>query len=183
MKKLLTVLMAGAAATFLVAGCGSTNSANDDNQAAAAAQLGDYNKSQPVHSYPHSQLRQNLQEIEDAQASGALSTSFFWNLGVDHPVMSCPSIGFPIPTTDQLTNPSQVQWGNNSASGVVGQIENTGVYTGDSTGTYVICSEANGAVYPQYWEGYVQTVGAPAHYDPATKAVVLDGTPTIKVTK
>ena len=43
-----------------------------------------------------------------------------------------------------------------------GNQDPTGVYTGDSTGTYVACVATDGTTYPGYNEGYVQIIGAPA---------------------
>ena len=40
----------------------------------------------------------------------------------------------------------------------------TGIYTGDSSGTYVICVDAKGEAYARYWEGYVQAVSGPAEF-------------------
>ena len=70
------------------------------------------------------------------------------------PLYSCPSIGDPIPITDQLTNPEKTA-GRNSSSTAIGQMEPTGVFTGDSAGTNVICLGAGGEPYKLYWEGFV----------------------------
>jgi len=88
---------------------------------------------------------------------------------------SCPSIGFPTPTTAQLTNPLQ----DVGTGGPIGQLEPNGVYTGDSTGTYVVCVAPNGTKYVSYWEGDVQTEGGPAHWDDTKGQIVLDGAPTV----
>ena len=46
----------------------------------------------------------------------------------------------------------------------------------------VICVDANGQAYANYWEGFVNTVSGPATWDEATHSVVLAGTPTGKFT-
>ncbi len=61
------------------------------------------------------------------------------------------------------------------------QIEANGVYTADSTGTFVICVDANGKPYAVYWEGFVQTVAGPAKWDGTH--VELIGNPSFKFSK
>lgn len=156
----------------------SATKAQNTEQKQAANGMNALLRDQPVHSYQYSQLRQNLQELEDAQANGTVTTSFFMNMGVQDPVMSCPSIGAPIASTTELTNPSQtVSGGNGQGYGLttIGQADPTGVYTGQSSGTYILCVGSNGAVNPVYWEGFVMTAFGPAHWDKATHNMVIDG--------
>lgn len=191
MKRIaLAVLVASVALT--VAACGSGNAGNkaaileyrQQGQATYALDL-----AQPVPHFNFSQLRQNLIELETAQATGVQTTSFFFNQGVRDPVQSCPSIGAPIPTTTQLTNPQQVQKDNaapiNNGGGnaVIGQEDPTGVYSGHSTGTYVMCITADGKPYADYWEGFVQTVFGPASWNTTTHQVQLLGPPSFKFSK
>lgn len=141
---------------------------------------------QPVPGFNYSQLRQNLIEIETAEANGVPTTTFFFNQGVQDPAMSCPSIGAPIPTTDQLSNPQQVVDGGNSQGyglTTTAQMDPTGVYTGDSTGTYVVCVGADGKVFVNYWEGFVHTVFGNATWDKATHQVTTIGAPSFAFSK
>lgn len=147
-----------------LAACSSTPTAVKEDQDSAARQLDRLNSVQPVPEFSWSQIRQNLIEITMAQAETTQTTSFFFNVGVEMPVSSCPSIGFPIPTTAQLTNPDQAIRVYKGGSEVISQVEQTGIYTGDSTGTYAICVDATGAPYAFYWEGYVGTVSGPAEW-------------------
>lgn len=151
-----------------------------EDRATAAANLDRLNDSQPVPEFSYSQIRQNLIEITTAQAETTQTTSFFFNLGVDGPVMSCPSIGFPIPTTAQLTNPDQAigDIGHNGSGAVIPQAEQTGIYTGDSTGTYVVCVDAQGRAYAHYWEGFVSTVAGPAEWNDEAQQIDLVGPPS-----
>lgn len=107
-----------------------------------------------------------------------MTTSFFFLEGIGI-IDSCPSIGFPIPTTSNLSNPTQRV---NEHDSVINQAEATGIYTGDSSGTYVICVDPNGKPYANYWEGYVKAVTGVAHYDAAKGSIVLDGAPTAEFT-
>ena len=142
----------------------NTETLNED-RAAAAEQLRRYQRSQPVPSYDWSQLRQNAIEIMDFQVEGGLSTAFFFNLGVTDPISWCPSIGDPIPTTAQLTNPEQHIKVRDADDGVIPQIEQSGVYTGESTGTNVMCLDAEGEAYKVLWEGFVMSISAPAVWE------------------
>jgi hypothetical protein len=140
---------------------------------------------QPVPHYNFSQIRQNLIELENAEAQGVQTTTFFFNQGVADPIGECPSIGAPIPTTDQLTNPQQVQQHSDAGGGnvTIGQMDPDGVYSGDSTGTYVMCVGADGKPYADYWEGFVQTVFGAAKWDPASRSVQMIGAPSYTFTK
>jgi hypothetical protein len=131
---------------------------------------------QPVPIFEWSQLRQNLIEIETAMARTTQTTSFFFNLGVANPISQCPSIGYPIPATFQLTNPFQAV--TNGA--VIAQMESTGVYTGETSGTHVLCVASSGKAYDSYWEGFVYTVTGAAEWRDGQ--AVLIGEPTVDFT-
>lgn len=179
MRKCLVLVVVSVALTFMVA-CDTQPSSITSDQQQTDTQLKRYQANQPVPQFDWSQLRQTAIDVESAQVHGVATTTFFFNLGVQHPVKTCPSIGFPVASTAQLTNPDQVVWGSNGASGVVGQQEPNGVYTGESSGTYVVCVAArSGAKYISYWEGFVHTEGGPAHWDETQNMIVLDGAPTV----
>jgi hypothetical protein len=114
-----------------------------------------------------------LQQYQDVQPI----PSFFFNIGVQNPIKMCPSIGYPVATTTQLTSPTQYV---GSSGAVVDQMEPTGVYTGDSSGTYVVCV-VGGVAVPTYWEGLIQTEGGPAYWDREIGMIINDGTPTVQV--
>lgn len=179
----------GAAAVGLVIALGSLSGCDSDSAAKADQnqtndQLARYQANQPVPKFDRSQFRQTAIDVESAQVHGVATTTFFFNMGVEHPVKVCPSLGFPMPSTAQLTNPSQVYVSSSGAhDGVIGQQEPNGIYTGDSSGTYVVCVAPNGTKYISYWEGFVHTEGGPAHWDNVSKMIVLDGAPTVTSTQ
>ena len=173
------VLATAAGVTACNTGSSSTRASE---QAAATDALHQLLLAQPVPQFTFSQLRQNVIEIETAQAQATQTTSFFFNMGVADPVQTCPSVGFPIPSTDQLTNPDQFV-GSHNGNVTLPQSESTGVYTGDSTGTYVMCIDAQGRPYADYWEGFVQVVTGPATWDAAKHQVTLTGPPSFAFTK
>jgi hypothetical protein len=181
---LLRTIIAGSGmvlALFGVAACGSSHSANSAEQAKQASQQDMYSKNQPIPLWPSSALRGTLITVEDAEVHGVATTTFFFNMGVQDPVLSCPSLGFPLASTAQLSNPQQVvNTYNNNAGTAIPQQEPNGIYTGDSTGTYVVCARPDGSKSIDYWEGFVYTVGGPAHWDAGTHTVVVDGAATVK---
>lgn len=79
---------------------------------------------------------------------------------------------FPIPSTYQLTSPLGKLKDHDLT---VPQLEATGVYTGDTSGTFVICVDPNGKAYSVYHEGDVSAVSGPAHWDNAKGEIVMDG--------
>ena len=160
------------AAAFALSAC--TEDARAKDEKTSEKILADLQKAQPVPQFPYSQIRQNLIEVITAQAEATATTSFFFNQGVERPIMSCPSIGFPIASTTQLTNPDQLISGSSGA--VISQVEPTGTFTGDSTGTHVICRDADGRGYDVYWEGFVGAVTGPAIW--SENGIELIGAPT-----
>lgn len=162
-----TALIAATAALLALTACGTEDSrSRASEEEVAEQQLEGFLKAQPIPVFNWSQLRQNLIELQTAQANTTATTSFFFNQGVAEPVMSCPSIGFPIPATYQLTNPDNIvlPGGPERGSIAIPQLESTGVYSGDTTGTYVMCVNADGEAFAFYWEGFVSTVTGPAEF-------------------
>lgn len=142
-------------------------------------------QSQPIPHFNWSQIRQTAIDAETIQANSTQTTSFFFQMGNQDPVFSCPSIGEPVSNTAQLSNPDQVvhdSYPNGGAALTIGQQDPNGVYApSTSSGTYVICVDAHGAKYLQYWEGDVMTVTAAAQWDQATHSVKVVGAPTAAV--
>lgn len=181
-------LFAGAGAVSLALGLSACHHGTSQGQRMEFKQQSDDTTSlvanQPLPRFNFSQIRQNVIDLEAAQARGVETTSFFYNMGSNEPVASCPSIGAPIPTTTQISNPNQVipdtspQINNGGGNTVVGQMDPNGVYSGDSTGTYVMCVNAQGAQYAFYWEGYVATVFGAARLNPTTHQIELVGPPS-----
>lgn len=187
-KRVVSATVVVGVMAFSLTGCfgddtGTKASAQKNEQQQASSAADALIRNQPVHSYQTSQLRQNLQEIEDAQANGTVTTTFFMQMGRPDPLFSCPSVGAPIASSSQLTNPEQTVSGSNTngySLTTIQQMDPTGQYTGSSTGTYVMCVGADGSVTATYWEGEVFTVFATAHWDQANHKVEMDGPPSFK---
>lgn len=163
------------------AACNTSNTGSNQEAKVSNSIDKQFQQAQPIPQYSYSQLRQTLIDIETAQAHVTQTTTFFFNQGVSAPIAQCSSIGFPVATTDQITAPS---YPNQNVGGaddpVVPQIDPNGVYTGDSSGTYVVCVANNGTTYAQYWEGFVDTVSGPAVWNKTTNAVQLTGPSSAK---
>lgn len=167
MKRILApITLAGIALAAAACNNGAPSGLQTD-QRASTRDLQQLQTAQPSPSFSWSQIRQTLIDIESAQAHTTQTTTFFYNQGVAQPVMSCPSIGYPVATTDQITNPSQVIPDPNANNGSVTlpQIDPNGIYSGDSTGTYVLCVGGNGQTYGVYWEGFTFAISGAATYD------------------
>lgn len=179
-RRVIAATLTAAAATAAVAGCSaSPSSANQKDTKAIGTQLDIYQRNQPIPQANFSQLREALRNVENAQIHGIATTSFFFNQGASQPYKTCPSIGYPIASTSQLTNPQQIATHGNEGIGSIPQMEPNGVFTGDSTGTYVVCVDPQGIKYIDYAEGFVHTEGGPAHFDKASGLIVADGAPTV----
>jgi len=174
-RRLPVLAVAVTAVTFLLAGCTSSRPGSIANdQRNTNSQLDRYQKNQPIPAADWSQYRQTLIDVELAQIHGVATTSFFFNLGTDNPIKTCPSIGYPVPTTAQLTNPDQVVAAPNTQAATIGQAEPNGAYNGPSSGTYVVCVTPSGTRYISYWEGDVQTEGGGARWNRVTGMIELD---------
>lgn len=140
---------------------------------------------QPLPHFGWSQFRQTAIDVETIQAQGTATTSFFFNMGVRDPMFVCPSIGLPMPNTAQLSNPQQVVSGSDDRGyglTTIGQMDPNGTYAPSaSTGTAVICVNSAGKPYLKYWEGFVDSVTAPARWDAATGQEVITGAPTYTI--
>lgn len=180
-RNIIVLLPTAALAVAAVAGCGSGGNANNADQARSATQLSVYQQNQPIPQAAWSQYRQTLVDVELAQIHGVATTSFFFNQGATDPYKSCPSIGFPVASTSQLTNPQQAISSHNvTGFAVIGQLEPNGTFTGESTGTYVVCVDpVTKTAHIDYAEGFVDTEGGPAIWDQGTHSIRPNGAATV----
>jgi len=147
-------------------GGGAGNAIANQQQAADSRQAAYV---QPIPFFPFSQIRQTVIEAEAIDALGIASTTFDFVPGIDHPVLSCPSVGVPVPATDELSNPVVAQWkysGSDGVAGVgLGQQEPDGIFPGDTTGTNGLCLNSAANQFLNYDEAYTIAVTAPAYWD------------------
>lgn len=146
------------------------------NQEQEAVQTGfnRLNKSQQIPTFDWSQERQTLIDIETLRAVGAETTSVGYLEGVGL-IWWCPSLGAPVPSTYQLSGSTQyvdLPGDHTRDRFSLEQGEPTGVYVGESSGTWTICLDDNGRKFGQYWEGYVSSTTGTLGNLPADKRVV-----------
>lgn len=118
----------------------SADSCSDQQTSSESGQVNDqqtiYATNQPLHKYDYSPERDALQQIYDARMKDINTWSLVFppaNSGIKPYV--CPSVGYPIPYTTQLTNPSS--WIGTGV--VIPQAEPNGLYTGNTDATWVRC--------------------------------------------
>lgn len=178
------VIAMGLGAAACGVGGGVSGKANKIESTAQGNDSLTFDQNQPPPHFPYSIYRKTLTEVQAIQALGSQTTSFFFNLGVQKPIFSCPSLGMPVPNTASLTNPNQAVWNSQGSNGVagisLGQMDPNGVYTpSSSSGTNVLCLDSKGQPYIQYWEGNVDAVSGAATWDNASNQVVVTGQPTV----
>src|SRR6476619_2388421 len=79
------------------------NGGTHADETATDRQLSQYQKVQPIPFHDRSQYRETLISIDEAQARGTATTTFFFEAGIQNPVRTCDSIGYAVPSTAQLT--------------------------------------------------------------------------------
>jgi hypothetical protein len=165
MKKYLKYVAIALVAVVSLAACSDSKEADQggqnarDEQRAVSTGFSRLADSQQIPSFDWSQERQTLIDVETIRANGATSTSRFFLEGVGL-VGWCPSTGAAVPSSFQLSSTSQyvdLPGDDTRTQYPIDQGEPTGVYVGDSTGTWVICLDDAGNKFGQYWEGYVMT--------------------------
>lgn len=184
-RKVFAFIGTAVAGAIALAGCtsGGTSSGtsleNHDSQNIEKSFL----LNQPPPHFQHSDIRATAISIEAIQALGEQTTSFGFQQGDQDPIWSCPSLGEPVAATTEITNPDQADQVNSGANGntavTLGNMDPNGIYAGDSTGTYVLCVNAQGEQYAQYWEGNVDSISGPATWDTATHSIKVTGAPTM----
>lgn len=93
--------------------------------------------------------------IETYSARNRTIATYSYMFTMDGKVVEiCPSIGYPIPYSTQLTAPEKLAFSSSGA--VIPQSEPNGLYPpGDAAATLVQCVNPDGSVSPTYIEWYV----------------------------
>ena len=110
-------------------------------------------QSQQVPTFDFSQERQTLIDVLSARANGTHGTAYATALDGSL-VWWCETVGAPIPSTYQLSNPSQVIGGDgrDTEEQTIPLGEPSGVYTGDSAATWTLCLDNAGTPFAVYEE-------------------------------
>jgi hypothetical protein len=127
-------ILVGFILTMLLAACGE----QQPTEASQVQQQDDvYGNNQPVHRYDYSPERDFLQQIYDARMKVVNTWTVMYSMG--KPIFVCPSKGYPIPYTTQLTNPEKETDPHSTTNAVIEQAEPNGLYTGETAATWVLC--------------------------------------------
>lgn len=190
MKKFIAGLIVAAVAVTLTACDPNKNGAGREaarkggetvqrEQEAVQTGFNRLSTAQQIPSFDWSQERQTLIDVETIRATGATSTTagYLENTGL---VWWCPSAGAPVPSTYQLSASDQyvdLKDDETRERFPTEQGEPTGVYVGDSAGTWVLCLDDNGQKFGKYWEGPVDsTIGVVNTYPADKRARVAQKT-------
>lgn len=94
--------------------------------------------------------------IETYLARNNTIATYAYMISMDGKIIEiCPSIGYPIPYSTQLTNPEKIEY-NYSAPNVIPNAEPNSLYPpSDAAATLVQCVNPDGSVSPVYIEWYV----------------------------
>lgn len=185
-KKSLTVAAIGILAIVSLGGChfSSTNNADEQEAAQQGKAYDQMIRNQPAPAYDWSLERQVVTEIYDARQQAVNTFSYVLSPYTGKVMWSCPSIGFPIPYSTQLTNPEKIVSGyssnNNVPNGValtLPQQEPNGMYPPpESEATWVQCVNSQGQVTPVYEELPVTTFVRKMQVNSAGQLVPVPGT-------
>jgi hypothetical protein len=158
MKKIL-LLGALVLSSVVLAGCTDTANEKEANNVERQQQI--YTKSQAAPFFDWSLERHLMIELYKARNDAVVTYSYVRNIQ-GNVIFSCNSIGFPVPSNEQLTNPESLASPNYRDSSVLPQAEPNGMYSSPSTsGTFVFCLSDDGSVSPSYFEQDVETHTAP----------------------
>ncbi len=165
--------------------CDSPESAKKGGETAKAEQnainrgFNRLSDTQQVPEFDWSQERQTLIDVETIRATGATSTTAGYLEGIGL-IWWCPSIGAPVPSTYQLSGSKQwvdISGDEGKTLFDIDQGEPTGVYVGESSGTWTLCLDDNGKKFAKYWEGFVDsTVGLVSSYPRDERVVINEAT-------
>ena len=92
------------------------------------------------------------------------------------PWYQCPSRGYPIPATTQLTNPSRIDYSKGGTPFVLPQAEPNGTFPGPTDGTYMQCVDTDGSLYSVYSEPPVLAFPFAVRWDPTQGFVKVNPT-------
>lgn len=176
--KRTTATVAAVALLAVLGACSKSGDGEDARERESRAINAGFDRvtqSQQVPSFDYSQERQTLIDVLTARAEGTHGTAYARSLDGSL-IWWCPTVGAPIPSTYQLTNPDQIVGGDggNTEEQVLPLGEPSGVYTGESAATWTMCLDDNGTPFAQYEEAIVGWTAGVVNDLPADKRAQVD---------
>jgi len=150
------LLAAGASCTSSKSSKTAGQNANDEQQAIATG-VGRLLDSQQVPTFDYSQERQTVIDVETIRAEGTHGTAYATTFNGEL-IWWCPTIGAPVPSTYQLSSATQyvdIPGDHTRDRFPLEQAEPTGVYVGESAGTWSLCTDNAGQPFAKYEEANV----------------------------
>lgn len=147
--KTLALLVLGT----MLAGSSSkcSESDNRENRDVERAQV-QFVTNQPPPIFDWSLERHLMVQLYQARNNAVVTYSYVLSPYTGKIIWGCPSMGYPIPYTTQLTNPQKYAYTGTTLP----QPEPNGMYTGTTTATFVMClDQGTGLVAPHYVEDEV----------------------------
>ncbi len=148
-------------------GCDWQPDSDQRENAAVEDQQNTYVRNQPPPHFDWSFERHLMTKLYEARNRAVTTTSYAVSSYTGKIIFQCPSIGFPIPATTQLTNPQRIVRYGGAAVSAIAQAEPNGLYAPPQTdATWIMCVGPDGNVEPVYMEEHV--IASP-------RALVMDG--------
>jgi len=143
---------------FLLCSAENCDASDQREHADVERQQDVYTRMQPPPAFDWSLERHIMVELYRARNTAVTTYSYVISPYTGKILAFCPSLGYPIPATTQLTNPMKYAY----QSATLPQAEPNGLYTpSDTHATWVMCLGPEGKVEPAYWEHDVMTFTRP----------------------
>jgi len=167
MKKFLVILCV---VFFLLVACGPVSVNDAEVQQQKAGNMAILNN-QPMPDLGGYSLERQI-VIETYLARNNAIATYAYMISMDGKIIEiCPSIGYPIPYSTQLSNPDKIDY-TGGGPAVLANAEPNGLYPpGDAAATLVQCVNDDGSVSPVYIEWYVLAFPFPIQSDLQLKRI------------
>ena len=137
-------------------------------------------RNQPPPTFDFSIERKIMIALYEARQHSIATYSFVQSEYTGKVLWSCSSLGYPIPYSTQLTNPSQVVWGEHGST-TIPQNEPNGLFPpASSEATWVPCVDEHGNITPVYEEKRVTVFLRPMQEQNGA-LVPANGTPSLTI--
>lgn len=137
-------------------------------------------RNQPPPSYDFSMERKIMIALYNARQHSIATYSFAQSEFTGKVLWSCPSLGYPIPYSTQLTNPNQIVWLNSHVT-TLPQNEPNGLFPPPSSeATWVPCVDETGNITPVYEEKRVTVFLRPMREQDG-QLVPSEGKPSLSI--
>lgn len=156
MKK-ITLILTICIVMMVAAGCVAESSYDIEQQQQEVANQELMRNQPPPHLGGYSFERHVVTEVYKAR-NQTISTYTYLMIQMSGQIVEiCPSIGYPIPYSTQITSPERIEaWTSQGGYAIISNPEPNGLYPPDNAAaTIVNCVNPDGSLTPTYWEDNV----------------------------